>query len=124
MRTTLHLVTASDCLLLRPLMQPVLAAELRRHPQHAPLLDGVELAPVLEFARSQLAEPRTGPELRAALAKRFPELDPAALAYACRCLLALVQVPPRGLWGRSAQVTIATAESWLGSPARRRAVDR
>ena len=116
MRTTLHLVTASDCLLLRPLMQPVLAAELRRHPQHAPLLDGVELAPVLEFARSQLAEPRTGPELRAALAKRFPELDPAALAYACRCLLALVQVPPRGLWGRSAQVTIATAESWLGSP--------
>ena len=116
MRTTLHLVTAADCLLLRPLAQPILAAELRRHPEHSPKLDGVELAPVLEFARSLLAEPQTGPQLRAALAARFPTLDPAALAYACRCHLALVQVPPRGLWGRSAQVTLATAESWLGRP--------
>ena len=31
MRSTLHLVTADDCLALRPLMQPVLDAELARH---------------------------------------------------------------------------------------------
>ena len=31
MRGTIHLVTADDCLLLRPLMQPVLDAQLRRH---------------------------------------------------------------------------------------------
>ncbi len=58
--------------------------------------------------------------LRAALAARFPDHDPAALAYACRCKLALVQVPPRGLWGRSAQVTTTTAETWLGRRLRAR----
>jgi hypothetical protein len=115
MRATIHLVSAGDCLLLRPLMQPVLSAELARHPEFAPRLRGVDLQPVLVFARSLLAErPRSGRELRAALEERFPGQDPAALAYACRCLLALVQVPPRGLWGRTAQVTSTTAESWLG----------
>jgi hypothetical protein len=115
MRATIHLVSAGDCLLLRPLMQPVLSAELARHPEFAPRLRGVDLKPVLAFARRLLAErPRSGRELRAALEERFPGQDPAALAYACRCLLALVQVPPRGLWGRTAQVTSTTAESWLG----------
>jgi hypothetical protein len=117
MRSTLHLVSADDCLLLRPLMQPVLDAELRRHPQYAPALEGVELEPVLAFARGLVADaPRTGPQLRAALAERFPQHDPAALAYACRCLLAFVQVPPRGVWGQRLQVTSTTAESWLGRP--------
>ena len=40
MRGTIHLVTADDCLLLRPLMQPVLDAELRRHGEHAPSARG------------------------------------------------------------------------------------
>jgi hypothetical protein len=117
MRGTIHLLTAADCLRLRPLMQPVLDKELTRHSQHAPILAGVDLAPVLEFARSQLAQrPLTGAQLRAALAARFPALDAAALAYACRNHLALVQVPPRGVWGHSAQVTSTTAEAWLGRP--------
>ena len=114
MRGTIHLVTADDCLLLRPLVQPILTAELRRHRDLSPKLDGVDLAPVLAFARPLLEAPRTGPQLREALAARFPRLDPAALAYACRCQLALVQVPPRGLWGRTGQVTSTTAETWLG----------
>ena len=50
------------------------------------------------------------------MAARFPDLDAAALAYACRCLLALIQVPPRGVWGRTAQVATTTAEAWLGRP--------
>jgi winged helix DNA-binding protein len=96
MRATLHLVTADDCLLLRPLMQPVLDRELARHPQFAPALDGVDLDAVLAFARQLLAErPRTGDELRVALKDRFPDHDAAALAYACRNRLAFVQVPPR-----------------------------
>lgn len=120
MRGTIHLVTADDCLRLRPLMQPVLDAELSRHRDFAPALRAVELRPVLRHAAKALAEPRTGPELRAILAERFPDHDPAALAYACRCLLPLVQVPPRGVWGKTAQVTVATAESWLGKPLEKR----
>jgi hypothetical protein len=80
-------------------------------------LRGVDLAPVLDVARGLLADhPHTGRQLRAALAERFPGHDPAALAYACRCRLALVQVPPRGLWRRRAQVAVTTVEAWLGAP--------
>lgn len=117
MRATLHLVTADDCLLLRPLVQPVLDKDLARHRDYAPILRDVDLGPVLAFARPFLAEgPSTGTELREALKERFPEHDPGALAAACRNLLALVQVPPRGLWGRRARVASTTAESWLGRP--------
>jgi hypothetical protein len=116
MRGTIHLVTADDCIQLRPLVQPVLDAELRRHRDFAPLLVGVDLGPVLDAGRRLLEQPLSGPQLRAALAERFPAHDAAALAYACRCVLPLVQVPPRGLWRRSAQVTVATVEGWLGRP--------
>jgi hypothetical protein len=117
MRGTLHLVTADDCLLLRPLVQPILDKELARHRDHAPNLVGVDLDEVLAFVRPLVAErPRSGPQLRAALADRFPTRDAAALAYACRNHLAFIQVPPRGVWGRSAQVTSTTAEAWLGRP--------
>jgi len=117
MRATIHLVSADDCVFLRPLMQPVLDGELARHPQYGPALRDVDLGPVLAAARVVLADrPRTGAQLRVALAERFPDLDPAALAYACRNRLALVQVPPRGLWGRSAQVATTTVEAWLGRP--------
>jgi Winged helix DNA-binding domain len=117
MRGTIHLVTAADALVLRPLMQPVLEAELTRHRDFAPRLRGVDLTGVLDVARAVLAErPHTGAQLRARLGERFPDLDPAALVYACRCLLPLVQVPPRGLWRRSGQVTLTTTDAWLGAP--------
>jgi hypothetical protein len=115
MRSTIHLVSADDCLVLRPLVQPVLDGELSRHRDYGPALVGVDLDAVMDVARPLLAtQAMTGAQLRAAMAERFPGLDPAALAFACRNRLALVQVPPRGLWGRSGQVTSTTAESWLG----------
>jgi hypothetical protein len=117
MRGTIHLVTADDALVVRPLVQPVLDAELARHVEFAPRLDGVDLAPALAFARSLMAEePRTGVQLRAAMAGRFPDLHAGALAYACRCLMPLVQVPPRGVWGRTLQVTLAPLETWVHRP--------
>jgi Winged helix DNA-binding domain len=117
MRGTIHLVTAGDCLLLRPLMQPVFEGQLWRHREHAPALRELDLEPVVELGRSVLEErPRNGTELRMIFAERFPGLDPAALVYACQMRLGLVQPPPRGLWGRNTQVTWTTAEAWLGSP--------
>ncbi len=117
MRGTVHLVSASDAVELRPLMQPVLDAELSRHSEFAPRLVGVDLKPVLEFAVSTLADkPLSGAQLRPLLAERFPELDAPALAYACRCLHPLVQIPPRGVWGRTLQVTLTPLEAWVGRP--------
>ncbi|MEJ7585659.1 MAG: winged helix DNA-binding domain-containing protein [Acidimicrobiales bacterium] len=117
MRATLHLLTADDCLVLRPLMQPVLDAELSRHPEHGPALRQVDIDPVLVLARRLVAErPRTMAELRVAMEEQFPDGHAPALAYACRNLLAFVQVPPRGVWGRTGQVTSTTAEAWLGRP--------
>ena len=56
-------------------------------------------------------------QLREALLAEWPDADPQALAVAARCKLPLVQVTPRGLWGRSGQVALTTAEHWLGRPA-------
>ena len=117
MRGTIHLVTAGDAATLRPLMQPVLDAEIARHSEFAPHLVGVDLAPVMAVARQLMTDrPMTTPQLRAALAEQCPDVHAAAAAYACRCLLPLVQVPPRGVWGRSGQVTLAVLDGWVDRP--------
>lgn len=76
MRGTIHLVTADDALALPRLVQPVLDAELRRHRDHAPVLERVDLGRVLTVAREILRQPHTAPQLRAALAERFPNTTP------------------------------------------------
>jgi hypothetical protein len=114
-RGTIHLVTADDALGLRPLMQPVLDREIQNHSEFGPLLADIDLAPVLAFAEPLLAaRPLTAAKLRAALEADFPDLPSAALAYACRCKLPLVQVPPRGVWGKTLAVTSTPLEAWLG----------
>lgn len=119
MRGTIHLVTAADAATLRPLTQSVLDAEIARHPEFAPHLVGVDLAPILIEARQALAErPMSGTQLRAVLARRFPDVHAGAAAYACRCKLPLVQAPPRGVWGRSGQVTSTPLDAWVGMPER------
>jgi len=96
MRGTIHLVTAEDCLVLRPPVQPILDRELANHGEHAEEVRRVDVARILAVAGPFLAErPRTTGEIRAEMAERFPEHSPAALAYVCRNHLALVQVPPR-----------------------------
>ena len=77
MRATLHLVTADDCLLLRPLMQPVLDAELARHRDHGPALAGVDLAPGARRSpgRSLAERPTHG---HRAAAPRSPRASPSS----------------------------------------------
>jgi hypothetical protein len=113
-RGTVHAVTADDCLVLRPLAQRVLGQQLNAHPEYGPRLRGVDLDAVMSTAADVLAEPMTTRQLRTELAARFPEHDAAALAFACRNLLPLIQVPPRGLWSRSGQVVGTTPRAWLG----------
>jgi hypothetical protein len=118
LRGTIHLVTARDCLDLWPLWQPLLEREQRNHPDFGPRLRDVDVDEPMAWACDYLATPRPLPALKSAFAERFPEHDPAALTFACRARMALVQVPPRGMWGRSNQVTLASAEAWLGAPPR------
>jgi hypothetical protein len=116
MRGTVHLVTADDCLSLRPLVQPLYERNLGAK-AWAPSLAGLDLAEIESAGRALVEErPRTAKELGAQLSELWPGRDPAALAHAIRGRLALVQVPPRGLWGASGQTTCTTAEAWLDRP--------
>ncbi|MER7014018.1 winged helix DNA-binding domain-containing protein [Saccharopolyspora sp. NPDC000359] len=117
MRGTVHLVSAEDCLLLRPLVQPLLDRHLSGHTQHRAHLVDLDRDELTAFARKLLDEqPRTAAQLRPLLAERWPDRSPAALAFAVRNSLPLVQIPPRAIWGRSGQPVHATAETWLGRP--------
>ncbi len=98
MRDTVHLVDAADYLRFRPLYQPLLARHLAGN--FGKNLIGVDLAELAAVAAALLGETAlTRVELGARLAPRWPDHDPASLAYAASHLLPLVQVPPRGLWG-------------------------
>jgi hypothetical protein len=114
MRATIHLVTARDCLAFHPLHRPMIAKTFTS--PWAGGLAGAPLEEVVAAGAELLAErPRTRAELSRLLASRWPDADPLALAYAVTFNSPLVQVPPRGIWGQSAQATWAPAEAWLGA---------
>lgn len=116
MRGTVHTVTAADCLWLRPMVQPLFDRDLRTNQTHGPPLAGIDWPELLTAGRRVLAtSPCTPAELGVALAPRWPDRRAASLGYAMRGLWPLVQVPPRGIWGRSGRTTYADAERWLGA---------
>ncbi|MDT9692095.1 winged helix DNA-binding domain-containing protein [Streptomyces sp. P9(2023)] len=114
MRSTIHTHTAEDVLALRPLVQPARYRELKIFRAG---LDGVDLRRLAALSRELVEqEPRTPKEIREALLVHWPDADPQALSVAARCLLPLVQVTPRGLWRRSGQVRLTTAQAWFHRP--------
>jgi hypothetical protein len=116
MRTTIHLVSARDCLTLRPLFQPV-AARQWGYTAFSRNLARLDLDEVVAAGRALLAErPRTSNEIGKLLAERWPGRDVASLGYVVRALVPAVQVPPRGLWRRGGQPVLDTVEHWLGAP--------
>jgi hypothetical protein len=115
MRGTIHLVTAEDCMLLRAAIQPGLDRFLQSYARH---LEGVDADAVAARGRELVEqEPRTWSELGRLLAKQWPDRDPSALTAIVRVRVPLVQVPPRGMWGRSGPIAHTSAESWLGKSA-------
>ena len=117
MRTTIHLVSARDCLTLAPLLHPVRERNFWTGSPFGRQVKGVDVEAVLAAGRALLDEqPRTNAQLRAFMAERFPDYDATSLGYAVHHLVPVVQVPPRGVWGQKGLPTWATTETWLGRP--------
>jgi Winged helix DNA-binding domain len=115
MRNTVHLVTAEDCLKLRPLVQPTIGRNLYTGSAERAAVKEIDAAELVAAGRALLEErPLTARELGGLLGERWPDQDPAALARAIRNLVPLVQVPPRGVWGESGPAAHTTIEAWLG----------
>lgn len=115
MRSTIHLVTARDCRLLRPLLAGVGIRAVEA--TYGRFLTGVDREELTKIARQLVEErPRTYDELGRLLLERWPDSDVRALGAAARVRLPMVQVPPRGIWGASGPAHHTTAESWLNQP--------
>jgi len=113
MRRTLHVVTADDALALRPVHQRMLVARmwatLRRN------LPGVDLDLLAEHGRPLFeGEPRMLTDAAREIADRWPGVAARDLGDALSSLVPLVQVPPRGLWGRRGAALNVTVDRWLG----------
>jgi hypothetical protein len=115
MRSTIHLVTDRDCLALRSAVQPAIDRGLQgSYGRH---LAGLDEEAVAAAGRAVVEErPQTFSGIGTLLHERWPDRDPRALAHVVRTRVPLVQVPPRGLWGRGGQATHTSAEAWLGRP--------
>ncbi|MCW2877169.1 MAG: hypothetical protein JWQ95_1269 [Sphaerisporangium sp.] len=114
MRSTIHLVSAADCLELRPVVQPVMERGLNGN--FGRNLLGVDREELVAAGRALVEErPLTFGALGTLLAERWPGRHPGSLAQAMRAWAPLVQVPPRGVWGRSGPIAHTSAESWLGA---------
>ena len=117
MRATIHLATAPDCLVLRPLVQPVLDRGFATGSPFGRQLEGLDVDLVVEAGRALVEEvPRSGVELRQLLGRRWPDRDAPSLAAAVTYRLPMVQVTPRGLWHTSARPMWTTTDAWLGRP--------
>ncbi len=114
MRRTLHLLTRSDALRLRPVHQPMLVqrtlgARARQLPAE---LDLVELAAAAEAHFTE--RPRISSEVAHAVADRWPDVPIDALADVVGSLVPVVQVPPRGIWGHRAAARNLAFAAWFG----------
>ena len=116
LRTTIHLVSERDALVIRAVLQPMIERQWGYSP-FARALAGVDIDEVVAAGRAMLAErPHTIGEIGKQLHERWAGHEAADLGYAVRYLVGLVQIPPRGVWGRSGRPVLDTIEQWLGEP--------
>ena len=116
MRGTIHLVTARDCLALRPVMDSVLRKAFQGS-QFARDTAEVDLDELVAATEELLADgPMTRAAIGRALAERWPGPPVESLGLAASYLVPMVQVPPRGTWGATHRATQAHLERFLGRP--------
>ncbi|MDX8050146.1 winged helix DNA-binding domain-containing protein [Lentzea sp. BCCO 10_0798] len=116
MRGTIHLVSARDALGLRPHTQLKLDRELQSGP-FAARLKGLDFDEIAEAGRKILDDtPQGTADAGRRLKERWPDREHTVLGNALRNKLALVQLPPRGLWHSSGRAVCTTVENWLGRP--------
>jgi Winged helix DNA-binding domain len=113
LRRTLHLVSRTDCLALRPVHDAMLVTRMRG--TLGPRLAGVDFDELAAAGEPLFAEqPRTLTEVGRAVTSRWPGAAVRDLGDALSTLVPLVQTPPRGLWGQRAPARNTTITSWLG----------
>ncbi|MBR7679239.1 winged helix DNA-binding domain-containing protein, partial [Streptomyces daliensis] len=102
-----HLVTPQEARWLRGTTGEVMARDLENS-SHGKATAGLDRSAVLDMARKILEEePLTPKLLGERLAERWPGVPGPHLSYVVRCLLPVVQVPPRGVWGASGPPALA-----------------
>lgn len=116
MRGTIHLVTARDAAGLWPFTRAI--PDRGFQTMRGPTLEaaGVDLAAAeAETERLLRSGPITADAIGANLAERWPDAKPSLLGSIARHRFPVVQVPPRGLWGRSGAATYALLDDWVGA---------
>ena len=117
MRSTLHLVTADDCLALRAALQETVTRRFWANATYRRALEGADVEAVIAVGRALVEERPLAPaQLRDALSERFPGVDARAMGQAVAQIVPMLQVPPRGVWGEGGPARLTTVEAWLGRP--------
>lgn len=113
LRWTVHLVTARDCMALRPVVQDVI--ERRLLGQFRRQLAGLDPAEVAEAGRALLRDgPLPASRLGDGLRERWPDRERLPLSLVVTARVPTVQPPPRGLWRASGAALQTPADRWLG----------
>ncbi len=114
MRGTVHLVPAADALAWRPLVQTVMDRAVTANNDHREPLSKIDHDAVSKTVRELLRErPYSSDQLGKTLAEHYPGTPAASLMFLARAALPLVQIPPRGVWGKAGQPTYQVADHWL-----------
>ncbi|MCJ0904696.1 winged helix DNA-binding domain-containing protein [Rhodococcus sp. ARC_M6] len=116
MRGTVFALSVADAATFRGTVQSIMERDLHTNTAHRAALTGMDFEALAQAGRELVSEgPLTQMQMRPLLAECFPDRAPEGLAHAVRGLLPMVQVPPRGLWGRSGAPALTTLEDWLGT---------
>jgi hypothetical protein len=118
MRSTVHLATAADARMLRPVLRPALTRMFNASVSGRVLAAaGIDLTDLGQAGRDVLrTKPLTFKEMGERLHERWPDIAGPVLADGVRTATPLVQVPPRGVWGAGGALRLAALDDWAPGP--------